>query len=689
MINYITNNNFTINLNSNNYTNKTLSIKNDSNYFHFHNENSKVILNKKNRVNLYEEQSKIINTKKLLNLKRKEEYSKKYIFDKDSKIEKTISYNNNNTNIINNKNSISDKRKYLMNKIKIYSLNRNMKTITNENRAIYKEEKNKNLKNYNFQKINNKEEKYIKYKKDIFEKFSKNIGVNKFGKKMEINIEINKKKLKNDTKKIFQKKSLIAKTQQVTDNTVEKLKEKKIDNYKTEINKVDSNKKENKDKIDEKIIDKNNTEINKENKKEKKINENNIEKNKDKDKDIENEIEIKNNKENINQNCIELNIDDIRIKDIKINKKKNIKEIDVNKDKTKEINKKELNEEEKNNNILKSIEKNNDEQSDLLKKENNDKEEQLIKDNMEEINNINNEDLNNKNESYEEKSVICYIDITKIKSNCQIPKEYINIIYRNLLIEEDIGLKLKPSYEKIKSQKEINEQMRSILVDWIIDVHYKFGFTDETLFMTILIIDRYISIKPISKLKFQLLGITALLIACKHEEINLPKIEDFIYITDNAYTKDEVFIMEKDILNTFNFELLYPSPIKFYEIFILKFNFDKKNYLMGKYLMESFLIDLKWVKYKPSVISCACVYIVMKFYKMKNYHESYKKKYYNLNENDFHNPKFNNEYDIKECAKLICSFVDNINNFNFLSCKKKYASKENEEISLIVEGQNS
>ena len=53
--------------------------------------------------------------------------------------------------------------------------------------------------------------------------------------------------------------------------------------------------------------------------------------------------------------------------------------------------------------------------------------------------------------------------------------------------------------------------------------------------------------------------------ACKHEEINVPKVDDFIYITDNAYTKEEVFKMENDVLSKLNFELLYSSPIKFYE----------------------------------------------------------------------------------------------------------------------------
>ena len=283
----------------------------------------------------------------------------------------------------------------------------------------------------------------------------------------------------------------------------------------------------------------------------------------------------------------------------------------------------------------------------------------------------------NKNTKMKEK--IEYFDISKIKDNVQIPKEYMNTIYYNLLKEEKEGINPKPKYNYMKEQKEINEQMRGILIDWIIDVHYKFGFTDETLFMTVLIIDRFLSVNQITRLKLQLLGITSLMIACKHEEIDLPKIDDFIYITDNAYIKDEVIKMENDILKVLNFELLYPSPIKFYEYLSVYFGFDKKMHLMGKYLMESFLVDIKYTKYKPSIISSACCYIVMKFFKMKNYQESYDKKYYSLNKEDNLS-----EHNIKDCAKDICFFVDNINKTKYLSCQKKYSKSEFEKVSIII-----
>ena len=285
----------------------------------------------------------------------------------------------------------------------------------------------------------------------------------------------------------------------------------------------------------------------------------------------------------------------------------------------------------------------------------------------------------NNNKKLKEK--IEYFDISKIKENVQIPKEYMNIIYYNLLKEENEGINPKPKYNYMKEQTEINEQLRSILIDWIIDVHYKFGFMDETLFMTVLIIDRYLTVNQITRLKLQLLGITSLMIACKHEEIDLPKIEDFIYITDNAYIKDEVIKMENDILKVLNFELLYPSPIKFYEYLSVYFGFDKKMHLMGKYLMESFLVDIKCTKYKPSIISSACCYIVMKFFKMKNYQESYEQKYYSLNIEE--NSNFS-EYNIKDCAKDICFFVDNINKTKYSSCQKKYSKSEFEKVSIII-----
>ena len=553
MLHYLQNHNFSdYNINDESKNNSTL----ESKYLHFLNEQNKENLDYKNNMNIYEENSKIINSKKLFKINNTKDFSEINTFDKDVTKE----------NIVNQNKNINENIKRNVHNIKILNNYKKVNSTINDEELFSKKERFNNL----LLNIKNKikdDQKYIKYKKAIFEKASK-----KLNEKVKIIKEINSKiiKMKTLDKKFSLKKQIITK-----------------------------------------ILSK-----------------------KDKDKDKENKITV-----NCNSN-LEF------IDNYKHKKEKSVDE--------------KLNIKNKNNNI--------------------------------DISNINHS-KHNKSISYkfnekrsEDEYEYIYFDISKIKTNAQIPKEYINIIYHNLLLEENKGIIPYPDYSKIISQKEINEQMRSILIDWIIDVHYKFNFTDETLFMTVLIIDRYISYKSISKKKFQLLGITALLISCKHEEIILPKIEDFIYITDNAYVKEDVFDMENDILDILSFNLIAPSPIKFYEYLALKFEFDKKKFLLGKYLMESFMVDINYVKFRASVIACASIYIVMKYYKMKNYKEAYNKKYYNINENDISDKKFKNEADIKECAKDICIFVDNVNKTNYLSCKNKYASDINEKVSLIISG---
>ena len=89
-------------------------------------------------------------------------------------------------------------------------------------------------------------------------------------------------------------------------------------------------------------------------------------------------------------------------------------------------------------------------------------------------------------------------------------------------------------------QTDINEKMRGILVDWIIEVHLRFKLLPETLFLTVNLIDRYLTKTAIMRTRLQLVAVAALLIASKYEEIYMPELKDFVFISDNAYTKDEI-----------------------------------------------------------------------------------------------------------------------------------------------------
>ena len=245
---------------------------------------------------------------------------------------------------------------------------------------------------------------------------------------------------------------------------------------------------------------------------------------------------------------------------------------------------------------------------------------------------------------------------------------YANDIYSNLLQDEK-NLKIKPIFGYMDHQDDINFHMRAVLIDWIVEVHDKYHFKDETLYQTVWIIDTYSSLKPVQRTKFQLLGVTALLIACKSHEIYYPQIPELIQLVDNAYAKQEIIEMENTILKELKFDIIAPSACDFYNIISKAYNFDRKQYFLGKYFMESSLLDYNLLKYSPSVIGIACAYFVMKFFGFNNYKELYSKKLMNEEAN---------QKTIKDAAREICFLVRNLHDpqTNIKAVKEKYSSPE-------------
>jgi G2/mitotic-specific cyclin-B, other len=174
---------------------------------------------------------------------------------------------------------------------------------------------------------------------------------------------------------------------------------------------------------------------------------------------------------------------------------------------------------------------------------------------------------------------------------------------------------LLPTYGYMKAQPDVNEKMRAILVDWLIEVHYKFKLLPETLFITVNIIDRYLESKTIERKRLQLLGVTAMWIACKYEEIYAPELKDFVYITDNAYEQKDILKLEYEVLRTLEFNVTTPSSFRFLQRFTKMLQADSKSFNLAWYLIELPLIEYKMLKYKPSIISSAALYVAMKILK--------------------------------------------------------------------------
>ncbi|XP_058829781.1 G2/mitotic-specific cyclin-A [Topomyia yanbarensis] len=160
----------------------------------------------------------------------------------------------------------------------------------------------------------------------------------------------------------------------------------------------------------------------------------------------------------------------------------------------------------------------------------------------------------------------------------------------------------KPAY--MKKQPDINHSMRTILVDWLVEVCEEYRLQSETLCLAISYIDRFLSFMSVVRAKLQLVGTAAMFIAAKYEEIYPPDVGEFVYITDDTYTKTQVLRMEQLILKVLGFDLSVPTTLVFTTVYCVMNDVPDKVKYMCMYLCELSLLDADpYLTYLPSKIA--------------------------------------------------------------------------------------
>lgn len=251
--------------------------------------------------------------------------------------------------------------------------------------------------------------------------------------------------------------------------------------------------------------------------------------------------------------------------------------------------------------------------------------------------------------------------------NPQLVEEFIDDIYEHIRQIENDHL---PKFGYMKSQTDINEKMRAILIDWLVEVHLKFKLVQETLFLTVNMIDRFLEKKSIMRNRLQLVGVTAMLIACKYEEIYAPEIRDFVYITDKAYTREDILAMENEILSALQFNITVPSSFRFLEVYTHYLKLDENCFMFCRYLLELFLIEYRMIKYPPSMLAASSIYIALKITKKTEANQVPKVTSYT-------------EDKLRECAKDICIILDNVEKSSLQAIRKKFSLPKFLEVAKI------
>ncbi|XP_056318816.1 G2/mitotic-specific cyclin-B2 [Danio aesculapii] len=251
----------------------------------------------------------------------------------------------------------------------------------------------------------------------------------------------------------------------------------------------------------------------------------------------------------------------------------------------------------------------------------------------------------------------------------QLCSEYVKDIYsylRRLEGQQSVRPRYMEGYD-------INGRMRALLVDWLIQVHSRFQLLQETLYMTVAILDRFLQVQPVTRRKLQLVGVTAMLIACKYEEMYVPMVGDFAYIADDAFTKAQIREMEMLMLSGLNFKLGRPLPLHFLRRASKAGNADAEKHTLAKYFLELTLLDYDMVHYNPSETAAAALCLSQlvldgqKWSSTQQHYSTY------------------DEAHLKPIMQLIAKNLVMVNEglSKHLTVRKKYASSRLMKISLL------
>lgn len=217
--------------------------------------------------------------------------------------------------------------------------------------------------------------------------------------------------------------------------------------------------------------------------------------------------------------------------------------------------------------------------------------------------------------------------------------------------------------------------MRSILIDWLVEAHRDFGYLLETLHLAISLVDRYLQTdKTVDRNNLQLVGVSALWVAAKYEEMYIASLKDFVFLTDNAFTEGDVLRMEQKILVGVDWGVGRPLPIHFLKRYSKLANVQPKDYVLGKYLLELSLVQHDMCHIRPSLLAAAAICFAVAIL------------------NDFNNPSqvWNEELEKKVCYSytelkdIIVQLAQSLikqGTSKYQSVKKKYAEPKWYKIS--------
>lgn len=160
-------------------------------------------------------------------------------------------------------------------------------------------------------------------------------------------------------------------------------------------------------------------------------------------------------------------------------------------------------------------------------------------------------------------------------------------------------------------QVEISPAMRAILMDWLVEVSDEYHLQQETLHLAVGYVDRFLSQSVIERALLQLVGVTALFIAAKFEELEPPPIDDFVDVTANTYTRDQIIALEAIMLSSLHYDLVLTTSQPFIHYIAQAASLGEAVRLLAVYYAEWTVQDYAFASVLPSKVACCAVALAL------------------------------------------------------------------------------
>uniref|UniRef100_A0A663LRX5 Cyclin-F n=1 Tax=Athene cunicularia TaxID=194338 RepID=A0A663LRX5_ATHCN len=156
-------------------------------------------------------------------------------------------------------------------------------------------------------------------------------------------------------------------------------------------------------------------------------------------------------------------------------------------------------------------------------------------------------------------------------------------------------------------QKGMNETMRYILVDWLVEVATMKDFSSLCLHMTVGCVDRYLKLRPVPRAQLQLLGIACMVICTRFISKEILTIREAVWLTDNTYKYEDLVRMMGEIISALEGKIRIPTIVDYKEVLSNIVSLERRTLHLYSFICELSLLNTSLCVYSPARLAAAAL----------------------------------------------------------------------------------